>query len=167
MVPLAAVVLAKALHLTPGHDLRRIRPSYSLSPGTLRPSAPNVGASAFDLLAVAQLGSAHMRSTDREERMRAGELGEPARVAIDQQIAVGEFFDADRFVPVEIYVEEAKSKVPLDELERQISKENVYTLTPTGVTKFADFMYRTGMIQQRPASWKEIFFDTVHNLPGN
>ena len=56
---------------------------------------------------------------------------------------------------------------PLDDLERQISKENVYTLTPTGVTKFADFMYRTGMIQQRPASWKEIFFDTVHNLPGN
>ena len=41
-----------------------------------------------------------MRLTDRMERMRAGALGEPARVAIDEQIAVGDFFDADRIVPV-------------------------------------------------------------------
>jgi len=67
----------------------------------------------------------------------------------------------------EIYVAAAKSKVPVDELERQISKENVYTLTPTGVMKFADFMHRTGLIAQRPASWKDVFFDTVHHLPGN
>lgn len=32
--------------------------------------------------------------------MRAGELGEPTRRALEQQIAVGEFFDADGFVPV-------------------------------------------------------------------
>jgi len=67
----------------------------------------------------------------------------------------------------EIYVAATKSKVPVDELERQISKENVYTLTPTGVMKFAEFMHRTGLIAQRPGSWKEVFFDTVHHLPGN
>jgi len=38
--------------------------------------------------------------TEREERMRAGELGEPVRLALEQQIAVGEFFGAERFVPV-------------------------------------------------------------------
>jgi predicted aconitase len=38
--------------------------------------------------------------SDRERRMRAGELGEPVRVAIEQQIAVGEFFGAERFVGV-------------------------------------------------------------------
>jgi predicted aconitase len=38
--------------------------------------------------------------TERERRMRAGEMGEPVRVAIEQQIAVGEFFDAERLVPV-------------------------------------------------------------------
>jgi predicted aconitase len=38
--------------------------------------------------------------TEAERRIRAGERGEPARIAIEQQIAVGEFFDADRFVPV-------------------------------------------------------------------
>ena len=67
----------------------------------------------------------------------------------------------------EIYVMTAKSKVPVEEIERQISKENVYTLTPTGVMKFADFMHRTGLIAQRPGSWKEVFFDTVHHFPGN
>jgi hypothetical protein len=38
--------------------------------------------------------------TGREQRMRAGELGEPARRALAQQLAVGEFFGAERFVPV-------------------------------------------------------------------
>lgn len=32
--------------------------------------------------------------------MRAGALGEPARIAIEQQICVGDFFEAERFVPV-------------------------------------------------------------------
>jgi hypothetical protein len=41
-----------------------------------------------------------MRLTDRERRRRDGELGEPARLAIRQQIAVGEFFTAERLVPV-------------------------------------------------------------------
>ncbi len=41
-----------------------------------------------------------MRLTDHERRMRAGEMGEAVRLAIEQQIAVGEFFDAPHFVPV-------------------------------------------------------------------
>ena len=51
--------------------------------------------------------------------------------------------------------------------DQSVGKENVYTLTPTGVMKFADFMHRTGLIAQRPGSWKEVFFDTVHHFPGN
>ena len=41
-----------------------------------------------------------MRLTDEERAMRAGELGEPRRWAIEHQIAVGEFFDAADFVPI-------------------------------------------------------------------
>jgi predicted aconitase len=44
------------------------------------------------------LGAVHL--TDRERRMRDGALGEAARIAVEQQIAVGEFFDARGFVPV-------------------------------------------------------------------
>jgi predicted aconitase len=41
-----------------------------------------------------------MRLGDREARIRAGEAGEAPRLALEQQIAVGEFFGAERFVPV-------------------------------------------------------------------
>ncbi|MGC2413769.1 MAG: aconitase X catalytic domain-containing protein [Stellaceae bacterium] len=41
-----------------------------------------------------------MRLTEEEEAMRAGEFGEPRRWAIEHQIAVGEFFDAEGLVPV-------------------------------------------------------------------
>jgi predicted aconitase len=41
-----------------------------------------------------------MKLGEREERICAGELGDPVREALEQQIAVGEFFGARRFVPV-------------------------------------------------------------------
>lgn len=41
-----------------------------------------------------------MRLTTGERRMLAGELGEPVRRAIEQQIKVGEFWGAQRFVEV-------------------------------------------------------------------
>jgi predicted aconitase len=41
-----------------------------------------------------------MHLNEVEQRMRAGELGEPRRFAIEQQIAVGEFFDAADFAEV-------------------------------------------------------------------
>ena len=66
----------------------------------------------------------------------------------------------------EIYVAAAKSKLSVDEIERQI-RENAYTDVPTGVMKFADFLHRAGTIPAKPASWKDVFFDTVHHLPGN
>src|ERR1700756_2375008 len=41
-----------------------------------------------------------MRLTDEEKAMRAGALGEPRRWAIEHEIMVGEFFDAENLVPV-------------------------------------------------------------------
>jgi predicted aconitase len=41
-----------------------------------------------------------MKLNDEEQAMRAGAFGEPRRWAIEHQIAVGEFFDAEDLVPV-------------------------------------------------------------------
>ena len=41
-----------------------------------------------------------MRLTEEERAMLAGELGEVRRWAISHQIAVGEFFDPEDFVPL-------------------------------------------------------------------
>jgi predicted aconitase len=41
-----------------------------------------------------------VRLSDRERRIRDGEAGEAVRLALEQQIAVGDFFGAEAFVPV-------------------------------------------------------------------
>jgi NitT/TauT family transport system substrate-binding protein len=33
--------------------------------------------------------------------------------------------------------------------------------------KYADFMQKIGSIKAKPASWKDMFFPNVHNLPGS
>ena len=79
-----------------------------------------------------------------EQAMRAGELGEPRRFAIEQQVAVGTFFDAADFVPVtQVHLMadgEALGQAGVDLLERLAAapaaerRVRVSTVTdPTGV----------------------------------
>jgi NitT/TauT family transport system substrate-binding protein len=42
-----------------------------------------------------------------------------------------------------------------------------FTLTPHRVLRTADFLYRTGRVKHRPATWKELFFDDVHGRDGS
>ncbi len=43
----------------------------------------------------------------------------------------------------------------------------VFTLTPQNTMKYVDFMLRVGSIKVKPESWKAMFFDNVHKLPGS
>ena len=42
-----------------------------------------------------------------------------------------------------------------------------YTITPSGVMQYADFMFAHGLIKVKPASWKDVFFPEVHDRPGS
>jgi NitT/TauT family transport system substrate-binding protein len=42
-----------------------------------------------------------------------------------------------------------------------------YTLTPMKVTDYARFMYKVGSTRLNPASWKDMFFPEIHDLPGS
>jgi NitT/TauT family transport system substrate-binding protein len=42
-----------------------------------------------------------------------------------------------------------------------------FTTTPENVSKYADFMHQIGSIQQKPASWKDVFFPEIHSAPGS
>jgi NitT/TauT family transport system substrate-binding protein len=33
--------------------------------------------------------------------------------------------------------------------------------------KYADFLYKSGTIKQRPNSWKDLFFPEIHDLSGS
>jgi NitT/TauT family transport system substrate-binding protein len=58
----------------------------------------------------------------------------------------------------ETYVKAEDPKLDPAWVEKMIrDPENVFTMTPQNVMKFADFMAKTGAIRQSPASWKELF----------
>jgi NitT/TauT family transport system substrate-binding protein len=67
-----------------------------------------------------------------------------------------------------LWVKADKSKLPVAEAERIIRlPENNWTMTPLKTMVFADYMARVGMVPVKAASWKDMFIDAVHNLPGS
>jgi NitT/TauT family transport system substrate-binding protein len=42
-----------------------------------------------------------------------------------------------------------------------------FTTSPENVIKYAEFMHRTGSIQNQPSTWKDLFFPEIHGAPGN
>lgn len=42
-----------------------------------------------------------------------------------------------------------------------------FTLAPESVMKYAAFMHSVGSIKNLPGSWKDLFLEAVHHLPGN
>ena len=89
------------------------------------------------------------------------------------------FFDAlkeaidtinkDKRAASKVYLEQAKdTKNTVDDIYAMISAADyAYTLVPQKVGKTADFMYKIGSIKTKPASWKDLFFPEVQNLPGD
>lgn len=68
----------------------------------------------------------------------------------------------------EIWVKAEKSKMSVDDAEKLIRlPENQWTTTPKKIMSYADFMNRVGVLAAKPADWKDVFFDVVHDLPGS
>jgi NitT/TauT family transport system substrate-binding protein len=67
-----------------------------------------------------------------------------------------------------LWVKGDKSKLPVQEAERIIRlPENSWTMTPLKTMVFADYMARVGMVPVKATSWKDMFIDAIHNLPGS
>jgi NitT/TauT family transport system substrate-binding protein len=66
------------------------------------------------------------------------------------------------------WIEDSKSKLPLDMVGKIVSGSQVHwTMVPENTMKFADFMAQVGRIKVKPASWKDYFFPEAHNLNGS
>jgi NitT/TauT family transport system substrate-binding protein len=75
---------------------------------------------------------------------------------------------ADPAAAAALWVKAESSKIPPAEAERIIRlPENEWTLTPKKIMAYADFMSRTGLLPAKPASWQEVFFEDIRNLPGS
>ena len=67
-----------------------------------------------------------------------------------------------------LWVKADKSKLTPAEAEKIIrDPENKWTMTPEKVMVVADYMGRVKMIPVTPKSWKDMFIDAVHDLPGS
>jgi len=67
-----------------------------------------------------------------------------------------------------LWVKADKSKLTPAAAEKIIRyPENKWTMAPEKVMMFADFMARSKMIPAAPKSWKDMFIDAVHDLPGS
>jgi NitT/TauT family transport system substrate-binding protein len=74
----------------------------------------------------------------------------------------------DKPAAVKIYLDATKENFAAGDLVEMISRPNTaYGPTPYGTMKFADYMQRTGLIKTKPATWKDLFFAEVHDLPGS
>lgn len=67
-----------------------------------------------------------------------------------------------------MWVKAENSKISVAEAERIIRlPENEWTAVPKNIMAYADFMARNGMIATKPASWKDLFFEGIHERPGS
>jgi NitT/TauT family transport system substrate-binding protein len=76
--------------------------------------------------------------------------------------------NADKRKTVELWKEWSGDKQPAEELQAMVEDPGwAYTLTPEKTGKFAEFLNRVGVIKNKPASWKDMFFAEAHSLPGD
>lgn len=74
----------------------------------------------------------------------------------------------DKRAAAQLYVKAAKSTDSVDSIYKILSDPNVeFTMTPKNTTKYSDFLFKVGAIKVKPASWKDMFFPNVYNLPGS
>jgi NitT/TauT family transport system substrate-binding protein len=79
-----------------------------------------------------------------------------------------EFINRDQRGAAEIYIRMTKDKSPVEDILKIINDPQIeYSLKPSNVMKMVDFMYKTGAIKVKPASWKDLFFANMHELPGS
>jgi NitT/TauT family transport system substrate-binding protein len=83
------------------------------------------------------------------------------------RIAIKEIND-DPAAAAALWVKADKSKLTPAEAEKIIrDKENTWTMTPQKVMVVAGYMGRVKMVPATPTSWKDMFIDAVHDLPGS
>jgi NitT/TauT family transport system substrate-binding protein len=79
-----------------------------------------------------------------------------------------EMLKADVRPASQYWIDNVKSKMTLDKVAAIAAGSQVkWTMVPESTMKYAEFMHTVGSIKVKPASWKDLFFPEVHDLPGS
>jgi NitT/TauT family transport system substrate-binding protein len=79
-----------------------------------------------------------------------------------------EIVNKDKVAAAALWIEDSKSKLPLDMVGKIVAGPQVrWTLTPEKTMKYADFMAEVGTLKTKPESWKDYFFPEIHDEKGS
>ena len=79
-----------------------------------------------------------------------------------------DFVNKNKRGAAEIYIKATKDKSPIEDILKIINDPAIeYSLTPKNIMPMVEFMHKTGSIKSKPASWKDLFFPNMHDLPGS
>ncbi len=74
----------------------------------------------------------------------------------------------DKGKAAEYWIEDSKSKLPLDKATAIVSGPQVHwTMVPENTMKYADFMASVGRIKVKATSWKDYFFPEAYGMKGS
>ena len=83
-------------------------------------------------------------------------------------VEASDFIARDKRAAADLYLKATKEKISAEDLAAMLeSPAYRFTQAPNGTLKYAEQMFRTGVIKTQPASWKDAFFPEAHGLPGN
>jgi NitT/TauT family transport system substrate-binding protein len=80
-----------------------------------------------------------------------------------------DLINKDPHAAAESHLRMEKTKLGADQVTAILgrTKDVAYTATPHRTLELADFMYRIGLMKNKPASWKDMFFENVHGKEGS
>jgi NitT/TauT family transport system substrate-binding protein len=67
-----------------------------------------------------------------------------------------------------LFAAESAAGFSVEELVEVLRDPDIrFTTTPENTEKYADFMLSIGSIENRPSSWRDLFFPEIHGAPGS
>jgi len=85
--------------------------------------------------------------------------------ALDEANAI---IAADPRKAAEIYLEQEQSKLSLEEVETMVrDPDGKFSVAPTAVMAFAEFLYAQGDIKAPLQRWQDLFFANIHDRQGS
>jgi len=79
-----------------------------------------------------------------------------------------EIVNKDKTAAGALWIEDSKSKLPLDMVGKIVAGPQVrWTMTPENTMKYADFMSEVGTLKTKASSWREYFFPEIYDEKGS
>ncbi|MER2537031.1 MAG: ABC transporter substrate-binding protein [Rhizobiaceae bacterium] len=80
-----------------------------------------------------------------------------------------DFVNKNRDEAAEIYIKHEPQKQGVEFVKQLLDQKEAFQfdIKPAAFQEFADYMQKSGLMRNTVSSWKDVFFDSAHDLDGN